>query len=63
MRDDARNVANSARQCADMFGEVVDLSNDLEIWESETFRLESQPDFSELSPELGDDDYHRLVNR
>ena len=58
VRDDARNVANSARQLADMFdGEVVDLSNDLEIWESETFRLESQPDFSELSPELGEDDF------
>ena len=58
VRDDARNVANSARQLADMFdGEVVDLSDDLEIWESETFRLESQADFSELSPELGEDDF------
>ena len=58
VRDDARNVANSARQLADMFdGEVVDLSNDLEIWEPATFRLESQPDFSELSPELGEDDF------
>ena len=58
VREDARNVANSARQLADMFeGEVVDLSNDLEIWESETFRLESQPDSSELSPELGEDDF------
>jgi len=58
VRDDARNVANSARQLADMFdGEVVDLSNDLEIWESETFRLESQPDFPELSSELGEDDF------
>ena len=57
VRDDARNVANSARQWADMFGEVVDLSNDLEIWESETFRLESQPDFPELSSELGEDDF------
>jgi DNA polymerase-3 subunit gamma/tau len=58
VRDDARNVANSARQLADMFdGEVVDLSNDLEIWESETFRLESQPDSSELSSELGEDDF------
>jgi DNA polymerase-3 subunit gamma/tau len=58
VRDDARDVANSARQLADMFdGEVVDLSNDLEIWESETFRLESQPDFSELSSELGEDDF------
>jgi DNA polymerase-3 subunit gamma/tau len=58
VRDDARNVANSARQLADMFdGEVVDLSNDLEIWESETFRLESQPDLSELSSELDEDDF------
>jgi DNA polymerase-3 subunit gamma/tau len=58
VRDDARNVANSARELADMFeGEVVDLSDDLEIWESETFRLESQPDFSELSSELGEDDF------
>jgi len=58
VRDDARNVANTSRQLADMFdGEVVDLSNDLEIWESETFRLESQPDFSELSSELGEDDF------
>ena len=58
VREEARNVANSARQLADMFdGEVVDLSNDLEIWESETFRLESQPDSSELSPELGEDDF------
>jgi DNA polymerase-3 subunit gamma/tau len=58
VRDDARNVANSARQLADIFdGEVVDLSNDLEIWESETFRLESQPDSSELSSELGEDDF------
>jgi DNA polymerase-3 subunit gamma/tau len=58
VRDDARNVANSARQLADMFdGEVVDLSTDLEIWESETFRWESQPDSSELSSELGEDDF------
>ena len=56
VREDARNVANSARQCADMFGEVVDLSSDLEIWESENFRLESQPDSSELSSELAEDD-------
>jgi hypothetical protein len=57
VRDDARNVVNSARQLADMFGEVVDLSNDLEIWESKTFRLESQPDFSELSSELNEDNF------
>ncbi|NQE34984.1 DNA polymerase III subunit gamma/tau [Microcoleus asticus] len=58
VRDDARDVANSARKLADMFdGEVVDLSQDLEIWESETFRLESEPDFSELSSELNEDDF------
>ena len=57
VRDDARNVANSARQWADMFdGEVVDLSDDLEIWESETFRLESEENFPELSSESDDDD-------
>ncbi|MEG4073145.1 DNA polymerase III subunit gamma/tau [Microcoleus sp. Pol14C2] len=58
VRDDAQYVANTARKLADMFdGEVVDLSDDLEIWESETFRLESEPDFSELSSELGEDDF------
>ncbi|MEG4444325.1 DNA polymerase III subunit gamma/tau [Microcoleus sp. AT9_B5] len=58
VRDDARDVANSARKLADMFdGQVVDLSDDLEIWESETFRLESEPDFSELSSDLGEDDF------
>ncbi|MEG4274151.1 MULTISPECIES: DNA polymerase III subunit gamma/tau [unclassified Microcoleus] len=58
VRDDARDVANMARQWADMFdGQEVDLSDDLEIWESETFRLESEPDFSELSSELGEDDF------
>ncbi|MEG4351394.1 DNA polymerase III subunit gamma/tau [Microcoleus sp. LAD1_D3] len=58
VRDDAQYVANTARQLAAMFdGEVVNLSDDLEIWESETFRLESEPDFSELSSELGEDDF------
>ncbi|MBW3585995.1 MAG: DNA polymerase III subunit gamma/tau, partial [Cyanobacteria bacterium 0813] len=58
VRDDARDVANTARQLADMFdGQVVNLSDDLEIWESETFRLESEPDFSELSSELNEDDF------
>jgi DNA polymerase-3 subunit gamma/tau len=57
VRDDARNVANSARELADMFeGEVVDLSDDLEIWESETFRLESEENFPELSSESDEDD-------
>ncbi|MEG4287881.1 DNA polymerase III subunit gamma/tau [Microcoleus sp. C2C3] len=57
VRDDARNVANSARQLADMFdGEVVDLSDDLEIWESETFRLESEENFPELSSDSDEDD-------
>ncbi|MBD1812053.1 DNA polymerase III subunit gamma/tau [Microcoleus vaginatus DQ-U2] len=58
VRDDAQYVANTARQLAGMFGgEVVNLSDDLEIWESETFRLESEPDFPELSSELGEDDF------
>jgi DNA polymerase-3 subunit gamma/tau len=57
VRDDARNVANSARELADMLeGEVVDLSDDLEIWESETFRLESEENFPELSSESDEDD-------
>ncbi|MEG3843389.1 DNA polymerase III subunit gamma/tau [Microcoleus sp. herbarium14] len=58
VRADAQAVANTTRQLADMFdGEVVDLSNDLEIWESPTFRLESEPDFPELSSDLGEDDF------
>lgn len=58
VRADAQAVANTTRQLADMFdGEVVDLSNDLEVWESPTFRLESEPDFPELSSELGEDDF------
>ena len=58
VRADAQSVANTTRQLADMFdGEVVELSNDLEVWESETFRLESEPDFPELSSELGEDDF------
>jgi DNA polymerase-3 subunit gamma/tau len=58
VRDDARDVANSARKLADMFdGEVVDLSDDLEIWESETFRLESEENFPELSSESDEDDF------
>jgi DNA polymerase-3 subunit gamma/tau len=57
VRDDARNVANSARELADMFeGEVVDLSDDLEIWESETLRLESEENFPELSSDSDEDD-------
>ncbi|MEG4012759.1 MULTISPECIES: DNA polymerase III subunit gamma/tau [unclassified Microcoleus] len=58
VRDDARDVANLARELAHIFeGEVVDLSDDLEIWESETFRLESEPDFPELSAEVDGDDF------
>ncbi|TAG72676.1 MAG: DNA polymerase III subunit gamma/tau [Oscillatoriales cyanobacterium] len=58
VRADAQAVANTSKQWADMFdGQVVDLSDDLEIWESETFRLESEPDFPELSSELGEDDF------
>ncbi|MEG3887575.1 DNA polymerase III subunit gamma/tau, partial [Microcoleus sp. herbarium19] len=58
VRADARSVANTTRQLADMFdGEVVNLSDDLEIWESPTFKLEAEPDFPELSSELGEDDF------
>ncbi|MEG4120834.1 DNA polymerase III subunit gamma/tau [Microcoleus sp. N9_B4] len=58
VRDDAQYVANTARQLAAMFdGEVVDLSDDLEIWESETFRLESEENFPELSSESDEDDF------
>ncbi len=58
VREDARDVANSARELADMFdGEVVDLWDDLEIWESETFRLESEENFAELSSESDEDDF------
>ncbi len=58
VRADAQAVANTTRQLANMFdGEVVNLWDDLEIWESETFRLEPEPDFPELSAELGEDDF------
>ncbi|MCY7384767.1 MAG: DNA polymerase III subunit gamma/tau, partial [Microcoleus sp. CAN_BIN18] len=58
VRADAEAVANTSRRWADMFeGQVVDLSDDLEIWESETFRLETEPDFPELSAELAQDDF------
>jgi DNA polymerase-3 subunit gamma/tau len=35
----------------------VDVSDDLELWGSETFRLESEPDFPELFSELNEDDF------
>jgi DNA polymerase III subunit gamma/tau len=58
VRADAQDVVNSAGVWAEMFdGEVVDLSDDLEIWESETFRWESEPDLPQLSAELGEDDF------
>lgn len=58
VRADAQDVMNSAGVWAEMFdGEVVDLSDDLEIWESETFRWESEPDLPQLSSELGEDDF------
>ncbi|MEG4286209.1 DNA polymerase III subunit gamma/tau [Microcoleus sp. A006_D1] len=57
VRADAQAVANTSRQWAEMFeGQVVDLSDDLEIWESGSFSLETEPDFPELSAELGEDD-------
>jgi len=58
VRNDARDVANLARELAHIFeGQVPDLSDDLEIWDSETFRLESEPDFPELSAEVDGDDF------
>ncbi|MCC3404507.1 MAG: DNA polymerase III subunit gamma/tau [Microcoleus sp. PH2017_10_PVI_O_A] len=58
VRADARSVANTSRQWADMFeGQVVDLSDDLEIWESGSFSLETEEDFPELSSEVDGDDF------
>jgi DNA polymerase III subunit gamma/tau len=58
VRADARAVANTSSLWADMFdSQVVDLSDDLEIWDSETFRLESEEDFPELSSEVDGDDF------
>ncbi len=58
VRADAQDVMNAAGVWAEMFdGEVVDLSNDLEIWESETFRWESEPDLTQLPSELVEDDF------
>ncbi|MFM9265174.1 DNA polymerase III subunit gamma/tau [Tychonema sp. BBK16] len=58
VRADAQDVMNAAGVWAEMFdGEVVDLSDDLEIWESETFRWESEPDLPQLSSELVEDDF------
>jgi len=58
VRADAQDVMNSAGVWAEMFdGEVVALSDELEIWESETFRWESEPDLTQLSSELGEDDF------
>lgn len=58
VRADAQDVMNSAEVWAEMFdGEVVDLSDDLEIWESETFRWESEPDLTQLPSELVEDDF------
>lgn len=58
VRADAQDVVNAARELADFLdGEVVNLSNDLEIWESESFSWESEPDFPELSSESDLDDF------
>lgn len=58
IRADAEDVANAAGELADMFeGEIVDLSNELEIWDSQSFNLESEPDFPELSSESDLDDF------
>ncbi|TAG90886.1 MAG: DNA polymerase III subunit gamma/tau [Oscillatoriales cyanobacterium] len=58
VRTDAQDVMNSAGVWAEMFdGEVVDFSDGLEVWESETFTWESEPDLPQLSSELGEDDF------
>jgi DNA polymerase III subunit gamma/tau len=58
VRADAQDVVNSAGVWAEMFdGEVVDLSDELEVWESEMFRLESEPDLPPLSSESDEDDF------
>ncbi|NJK67388.1 MAG: DNA polymerase III subunit gamma/tau [Microcoleus sp. SU_5_3] len=58
IRADAQNVINAARDLANFLdGEVADLSNELEIWESESFSWESEPDFPELSSESDLDDF------
>jgi DNA polymerase III subunit gamma/tau len=58
IRADAQDVINATRELANMLdGEVVDFSNDLEVWESASFSWESEPDFPELSSELEPDDF------
>jgi DNA polymerase-3 subunit gamma/tau len=58
IRAEAQDVANAARELANFLdGEVVELSNDLEVWESESFSWESEPDFPELSSESDLDDF------
>ena len=58
VRADALSVANTANQWANLFeGQAVDLSDDLEMWESGSFTLESEPDFPELSAGVDGDDF------
>jgi DNA polymerase-3 subunit gamma/tau len=58
VRFDAQEVANAAEQLADMFdGEIIDFSDELEIWESSSFDWENEADFPELSSELEPDDF------
>ncbi|MEZ2237265.1 DNA polymerase III subunit gamma/tau [Microcoleus sp.] len=58
VRADAQDVVNAAGVWAQMFdGEVVDFSDGLEVWESETFRWESEPDLTEVSSKLDEDDF------
>jgi DNA polymerase III subunit gamma/tau len=58
VRSDAQEVANAAEQLAAMFdGEVIDFSDELEIWESSSFDWESEGNFPELSSELEPDDF------
>jgi len=57
VRADAQDVVNAAGVWAQMFdGEVVDFSDGLEVWESETFTWESEPDLPALSSESDEDD-------
>ncbi|MEZ2249003.1 DNA polymerase III subunit gamma/tau [Microcoleus sp.] len=58
VRADAQDVVNSAGVWAQMFdGEVVDFSDGLEVWESETFTWESEPDLPALSSESDEEDF------
>ncbi|MGL5059852.1 MAG: DNA polymerase III subunit gamma/tau [Microcoleus sp.] len=58
LRADAQEIVNAAQTLADIFdGEVIDFSDELEIWESADFAWETETDFPELSSELEPDDF------